>query len=142
MSINGHAKRTIEVLEGLGFEFEGYHEGKRTYRHPIAPDKPIRVHGGISEVAARKLRNAATEIAGYGIAGERIPASIKDNARVKRQDAKAKDRARVEREARDREPFERAATERKARIEDSQRLAAADRRRREIEALMRPGRIA
>ncbi len=142
MSINGHAKRTIQVLEGLGYEFARFHEGKREYIHPNAPDKPIRVHGGISEVAAKRLRNAATEVAGYGVAGERIPASIKDNARVKRQNAKAEERGRLEREARDREPFERAAADRRARMDEAIRIEAALRRRRDIEELMMPGRTA
>ena len=139
MSINGHAKRTIQALEGLGFEFVRYYEGKREYVHPNAPDRPIRVHGGISEVAAKHLRNAASEIAGYSTAGERIPTNLKANARVKRQSAKAKELARIEREAKEREPFERAAEERKARMEESQRIVVAQRRMREIAELMQPG---
>ena len=142
MSINGHAKRTIQVLEGLGFEYVRFYEGKREYVHANAPDRPIRVPAGISEVAAKKLRNAASEIAGYSVAGERIPTHIRATARIKRQQAKLAEQARLEREAKAREPFERAAADRRARIDEEVRVNRADARRQEILDLMRPGRSA
>ena len=139
MSMNGNAKRLINTLEGLGFTLDGFDNGKRVYRHPNAPDKVLKVYGGIDDRTARKLGNAGAEIAGYSIAGESIPASISETARVKRQQSRAKAAAESERRTRELAPFQAAADRRAERLRESALIVKSDRRRREILDLMRPG---
>lgn len=139
MSMNGHARRTIDVLEGLGFEYVRYYEGKREYVHPNDPTKPIRIPGGISDMAARRLRNLASEVAGYSAAGERTPGSVRDNAKIKRLAAKERSAAKEAAEARARAPFERAAEDRAARLATEREVNRSEARRREMVDLMMPG---
>ena len=90
--MNGHAKRTIDTLIALDFQLDEDHSTRnfRTYWHANDPTRRVKVFGSISEVAARKVRNLAGEIAGMSSAGERIPASVAANARIKRQEERAK----------------------------------------------------
>lgn len=91
MSMNGHAKRTIQTLEALGFERDddASSRGVNAYRHPNDPDAILKVFSGLSEIAAKKLRNRADQILGMATAGERIPASIGENARIRRAEERA-----------------------------------------------------
>ena len=142
MSMNGHAKRTIQTLEALDFRLdeESSSRGVRVYFHPIDPERRIKVFAGLSEIAAKKARNLASEIIGMASAGERVPSSLGELARIKRQDEKAKARAVAEREARRREPFQRRADHEAARRADAVREAERIRHEREIRDLMKPGR--
>lgn len=142
MSMNGNARRTIDVLETLDFQLDedASSRGVRVYWHTNAPDRRIKVFSGISEIAAIKARNLASEIAGLSAAGEHIPASIRENARIKRTEAKATRRAQSERHNRELEPFQQAADERARRAALARQIEADEQRRREIEQLMMPGR--
>lgn len=140
--MNGHAKRTIQTLEALDFQRDedASSRGVYVYFHANDPDAKVKVFAGLSEIAAKKIRNRADQIVGLASAGEAIPASIRENARIRRQNERAEERARRERHQRELAPFQAAADRRAAHIRDTQAIARAERHRREIEDLMRPGR--
>lgn len=138
MSMNGHAKRTIQTLEALDFQLDEDATGRgvRVYWHPNDPDARLKVFSGLSEIAAKKLRNRADQIVGMSTAGERIPASIRENARIRKQVERAEAKARAEREAKEREPFQAMADDRARRVEFERRVNAERRRQRELRELM------
>jgi len=145
MSENGHCKRTRQTLEALDFRLDEdlSHRGVWVYWHPNSPDQRVKVFGSLSEIAAKKVRNRADEIVGMSSAGERIPANVRKNARIKRQSARMAEQAKREREAREREPIQRAADhqaelQRIAR-EQAQQIIQRQRHDRELRDLMSPG---
>lgn len=139
--MNGHAKRTIDTLRALDFQFDedASSRGVSVYYHANAPERRVKVFAGISEIAAKKVRNLAGEIAGLSSAGERIPTSIAENARIKRQSERAKKAAEAERLNRQREPFQRRADAEAARRRAAVEAAEQYSRERELRELMAPG---
>ncbi len=142
MSMNGNARRTIDVLRTLDFQLDedASSRGVRVYWHTNAPDRRIKVFSGISEIAAIKARNLASELAGMSSAGEHVPASIRENARIKRAEAKSKRQAEAARHAAELAPFQQAADERAKRAALARQIEADEQHRREVEQLMMPGR--
>lgn len=141
MSANGHAKRTIQTLEALGFERDddASSRGVNAYRHPNTPDAVLKVFSGLSEIAAKKLRNRADQILGMASAGERIPASIGENARIRRAEERAAASAKATRDTKAREEYQRAADQRAEERDACRRLERLDAGQRAIRDLMRPG---
>lgn len=139
--MNGHAKRTIDTLIALDFQLDEDHSTRnfRTYWHANDPTRLVKVFGSISEVAARKVRNLAGEIAGMSSAGERIPASVAANARIKRQEERAKRDAEAARLNREREEYQRRADADAARRAEAYAEAERLAHRRSIASLMQPG---
>ena len=78
MSMNGNARRTIDTLVALDFRLDddASRPGVRVYWHPNDPTRRVKVFNGISDIAAKKVRNLASEIAGLSSVGERIPSSV------------------------------------------------------------------
>lgn len=142
MSMNGHAKRTIECLLALGFNHddEASRTGVYVYRHPNAPDQVLRVFSGISEMAAKKVRIKAADLAGMSSAGEAAPKSVAMNARIKRQEQGRKKAAEVERHNRELAPFQAQADERARRLREADAIERQERHRRDMASLMMPGR--
>lgn len=132
--MNGHAKRAIKMLEALDFRIdeERTSKGERYYWHPNQPDQSVKVYAGLSEAASKAIQQKANRIADTGWPGPAIPTSVKERARVKKQDAKRHEAA--EREAR-----RKRAEVAEERYKRNQRLRAADDRMREIQSLMQPG---
>lgn len=141
MSMNGHAKRTIQTLEALGFERDddASSRGVNAYRHPNDPDAVLKVFSGLSEIAAKKLRNRADRILGMATAGERIPASIGENARIRRAEERAAASAKATRETKAREEYQRAADQRAEEREKRRRMARRDAEQRAMRDLMGHG---
>ena len=85
------------------------------------------------------MRNLASEVAGLSSAGERIPASIGETARIKKENERAKKIIETARANRAREEYQRKAdaakTARAAAQAEAERIA----RHRRIAALMQPG---
>lgn len=141
MSMNGHAKQTKSTLEALDFHLDedASSRGVWVYWHPNDPSRRVKVFAGMSDIAGRKVRNLAGEIAGMSSAGERIPASIGENAKIHRQSERAAAQAKRAAEAAQREPYQcRADADVAARARAAE-IAARERREREIRDLMRPG---
>lgn len=143
--MNGHARRCVEALQGLGFTYdealtERRATGRRYYTHPLAPAEPITVFGGMSEQTCRVVIDRARLIAGLDATGaKRRSAAVKG----RRQAERAK---RLEREARERADYERRADEaavavayRKALREQAARLECEAAKERELRELMMPG---
>ena len=141
MSMNGNARRTIDTLVALDFRLDddASNPGVRVYWHPNDPTRCVKVFSGISDIAAKKVRNLASEIAGLSSAGERIPASIGETARIKKENERAKKIIETARANRAREEYQRKAdaakTARAAAQAEAERIA----RHRRIAALMQPG---
>lgn len=140
MAMNGHAKRTIQVLEALDFQRDedASSRGVYVYTHANDPEARLKVFSGLSEIAAKKIRNRADQIVGLSSAGEAIPASIAATARIRKAEERAKQRADRERHQRQLEPFQAAADRRAVRLREAQRIEQAENHRRSIERLMRP----
>ena len=141
MSMNGNARRTIDTLVALDFRLDddASSPGVRVYWHPNDPARRVKVFSGISDIAAKKVRNLASEIAGLSSAGERIPASIGETALIKKENERAKKIIETARANRAREEYQRKAdaakTARAAAQAEAERIA----RHRRIAALMQPG---
>ena len=136
--MNGHTKRTIQTLEALGFNLdeELSHKGVWVYCHPNAPDMHVKVFSGLSEIAAKKVRNRADQIIGLSHAGERIPESIAENARIKRREERSKRDADAAHRARELAPFQVAADERAARLKQAAAIERQERHDAAIQRLM------
>lgn len=132
--MKGIVKRTIDLLIALDFSLDedASRYGKQVYRHPYDSDVALKVWAGMSEAACIAVQRKAHAIAETGSVGPSMPKTIGERNKALRERAKAL-RDRDDRERRVRaEIAEREHQER-------ERIAAADRRRREIESLMRPG---
>lgn len=142
MSMNGHAKRTIDALQALDFrkDEDASHQGVYVYWHPNAPEVKLRVFSGISDVAAAKVRIKAADIAGLSRAGESVPRTVGESARIKRAKARQGRAAAAERAAKELAPFQIVADERARLLANERRISQAEAHRRAIESLMRPGR--
>ena len=141
MSMNGHCKRTLDTLHALGFRLDEDRSTRehRIYFHPSAPDRVVKVWNGISDVAARKVRILAADIAGLSSSGEKVPTSIAETARMKRRDARAaKEASRLATE-KARAPFQRMADAAASQRRAAMAAACAFDREREIASLMMPG---
>ena len=132
--MNGHAKRAIKMLEALDFRIDDERsiKGERYYWHPNQPDQRLKVYAGLSEAASKAIQQKANKIADTGWSGPAIPTSVKERARIKKQDTKR-------REAAEREARRKRAEAAEERYQRNQRLRAADDRMREIQSLMQPG---
>lgn len=132
--MNGHAKRAIKMLEALDFRVDGERssKGEKYYWHPNQPDQSVKVYAGLSEAASKAVQQKANKIADTGWSGPAMPSSIKERARVKKQDEQRQKNAELE--AR-RERARRAEAEYNRR----EKVRLADRRVREISSLMQPG---
>ena len=111
MSMNGNARRTIDTLIALDFRLDedASSKGLHVYYHTNDPGRRVKVFSGISDVAAKKARNLAGEIAGMSSVGESIPASIGHVARIKKENDRAKKAIADARVNREREEFQRKA---------------------------------
>ena len=142
MSMNGNARRTIDTLIALDFRLDedASSRGLHVYWHVNDPTRRVKVFSGISDIAAKKARNLAGEIAGMSTAGEAIPSSIGQIARIKKENERAKKIIEAARVNREREEFQRKADAAKA---ERERIAREERRAahyRQIQSLMMPGR--
>lgn len=136
MKLNHHAKELRDTLEALDFRFDERESQRRGgghyYHHHADPDQYIKVFGRISPMAARTAMDKARQIAGLATVGKPASAQIKDIAREKREQAKARQAA--------------EAAERERRADQLGLVKAAERERRRrqaelasISSLMRPG---
>ena len=134
--MKGHVKRTLEVLEALGFTREDDPFGRRkwTFRHSFAPDEPLKVWEGQSEAACIAVQQKAHAISETGSSGPSMPKTVgrrKHRAGVVTSGHTIIDLARQDRAA--------VREERAAEREKSRRLADHERRLGEIKSLMQPG---
>ena len=136
--MNGHARRCMDAINELGFEFDDaitqrHANGKSYYTHANAPDQALSVYGKMNEMVARIVVDRARQIAGLSTVGaKRDTSAIKDRRRVETLTKK-------EREARAREEMERRADElgeQRARLDE---LVRRERDRKVLADLMRPG---
>lgn len=136
MKLNHHAKELRDTLEALDFRLDERESQRRGgghyYHHAAAPEQYLKVFGGISPLAARTAMDKARQIAGLASVGKPASSQLRDIAREKRENAKA-------RQAREQ-------LERERRADAAGLLRKAERERREratelgsIAQLMRPG---
>ena len=139
--MNGHAKRAKETIEALGFTYDSDASkyGKSVYRHVNSPEEVVKVWGGMAEGAARAATEKAKQIAGLSTAGPKTTATLREVARIKRQDAKAKKLVQEAREARERAEIEAALLAKKAERERAALLRERERETSAVASLMQPG---
>lgn len=134
--MKSHAKRAIKHLEALGFRRDetasNPHKGKYVFRHPNAPERPVKVFAGETDSTSTSVMRLGDQIAGISTSGPTMPASIKERVRIKQANSKA------QREAERRARAARAEKAEQAHIEAEQ-LLAAQRHERDLRALMNPG---
>lgn len=130
-----HVKRTLEVLEALGFTRHDDPFGRRKweFRHSFAPDEPsLKVWEGQSEAACIAVQQKAHAIAETGSSGPKMPKNAKRRSRRTTQagptvlELAMQDRAAAREQSR-------ADRERLRALADEERRAA------EIRSLMQPG---
>ncbi len=133
---SGHARAAQKKIEAIGFirDPEASAGGRWVYRHPIDPERPVKIWSGMSEAAARKVTILADDIAGLSSHGESMPKTIGERAKIKRKERKRAEVREAEQRARSRTPFDQAAELRDALT----KAEARDRESREIRSLMRP----
>lgn len=137
--MNGHCRRAIQTLDALGFTREDRANGKAVWTHANAPEVELKTWAGMAELASRAVIDKARQVAGLSTSGHQTTATLRETARIKRQDAKRKEAAKAGREAAERARYEAAAQQRKAEREAARDLERAAARRREIARLMMPG---
>lgn len=73
--MKGHVKRTLEVLEALGFTRSDDPFGRRkwSFTHASSPDEPLKVWEGQSEAACIAVQQKAHTIAETGSSGPKMP---------------------------------------------------------------------
>ena len=73
--MKGHVKRTLEVLEALGFTRSDDPFGRRkwSFTHAFSPDEPLKVWEGQSEAACIAVQQKAHTIAETGSSGPKMP---------------------------------------------------------------------
>ncbi|SIH90144.1 Uncharacterised protein [Mycobacteroides abscessus subsp. abscessus] len=76
--MKGHVKRTLEVLEALGFTREDDMFGRRkwTFHHSFAPDEQLKVWEGQSEAACIAVQQKAHAISETGSSGPSMPKTV------------------------------------------------------------------
>ena len=136
--MNGHARRCLDAIKELGFEFDEtitkrHANGKSYYTHTNAPDQALSVYGKMNEMVARVVVDRARQIAGLSTVGaKRNTQAIKDRRRSNLL-------AKKEREARDREELDRRADEIGEQRRRMEALVRSERDRKILADLMRPG---
>ena len=136
--MNGHARRCMDAIKELGFEFDDYitnrhANGKSYFTHANAPDQPLSVYGKMNEMVARVVVDRARQIAGLGTVGaKRNTQAIKDRRRSEMLTKK-------EREARVRDETERRADEIGEQRRRMEAIVRSERDRKILDDLMRPG---
>lgn len=139
--MNSHAKRTVQTLEALGFDLDedASTKGVRVYSHANDPTAKVKVFAGLSEIAAKKIRNRADQIIGLASAGERIPESLREHARIRQAADKAKRETLTRRENAERAKFQDAADRDAATREHEKLVEQREREVRNLRNLMMPG---
>lgn len=134
--MNNRIKRLRRDLEGLGFEYDhdasSERRGVAAYRHANDPDQVLRISQHMSDSGCTAVWKKAQQIAGLSTSGSTSPASIKERARITREQEKA-ERVKAAVAANMRA----AEAERRRRAQDN--AERAERNRRSIEDLMQPG---
>lgn len=132
--MNNHAKRLKRELETLGFrrDFDDPSRNGHVYRHPNDTTQAIKVFPKMTDTSITAAIRKANKIADTGWSGPRMPATIKERARVTKS---------RERQARDREQQAREQRAAAAEREHDAQVAAARSvsREQEIASLMQPG---
>lgn len=135
--MRGHVKRTLEVLESLGFTRHDDPFGRRkwSFSHAFQPeDEPsLKVWEGQSEAACIAVQQKAHAIAATGTSGPKMP---KNAGRRSRRNPAPTGPTVMELARQDRNERRK---ELRANATQAQHLSAAERHRREIEDLMQPG---
>lgn len=132
--MNNRSRRLCRDLEALGFvrDYDALTKGI-AYRHPNQPNELVKVFDAMTDSGRTSVLRKANKIADTGWAGPREPQTIKERAEVTRR----KEKTQRQREDEARQARAEAAEHEYAARE---RLLRAERRRRDIESLMRPGR--
>ena len=134
--MKGHVKRTLEVLEALGFTRDDDPFGRRkwAFRHAFSPDETLKVWEGQSEAACTAVQQKAYAIAGTGTSGPKMPATV--GRRKHRGKATTSGPTIMELARQDRAE---SRKERDAARELARKVADEERRIGEIRSLMQPG---
>lgn len=134
--MKGHVKRTLEVLEALGFSRQDDSFGRRkwSFHHAYDPDCVLKVWEGQSEAACIAVQQKAHAISETGTSGPAMPKNVGRRAHKKQRPAGPTviELAREDRKA--------AREDRKVATDRARAIEDEEHRRHEIEKLMQPGR--
>lgn len=137
--MNGAARRCRKQLEALGFHLDAEHSAhnQQVWRHPNGPRQSVKVYGRMKDGAASTKIERARQIADLSTTVDGND-TIRERTKIRRQDERQRayeDRLRHEHEL---APFQATADDRARRMAEERRIRDSDRRRRDIERLMRP----
>lgn len=140
--MNGPAKRCQRELAALGFtlDFERSNGDTNVWVHVNDPAQPVKVWRGISDAAARHIIDRARRIDGLSSVGPATTGQQREQTRERRRQERQAERETQARTAWQREHPKAPNGQQMIPPAEGRRIVAAERRRREIEALMRPPR--